>query len=105
MAKTVSRAGHGISADSNNWRFLPNAFPAVTISDFTVLGLNAAATAASLAGLNAVRFCACLPIGIRALPLTGGTSPGNFPLSDAVGTIPVPPMPSKGACGPMGSRT
>src|SRR5205823_4312520 len=43
MEKTVIRLGCGINADSNNWRFLRNAFPAVTISDFTGLGGNAAA--------------------------------------------------------------
>jgi len=88
--KTVIRAGYGISADSNNWRFLRNAFPAVTISDFTGFGGNSLAPAASLTGLNAVGPYAGLPIGITAVPLTGGTSPGIFPLPDAVGTTTVP---------------
>ncbi len=88
--KTVIRTGYGISADSNNWRFLRNAFPAVTISDFTGLGGNSLAPAASLTGLNAVGPYAGLPIGIPAIPLTGGTSPGTFPLPDAVGTTTIP---------------
>lgn len=90
FAKTVIRAGYGISADSNNWRFLRNAFPAVTISDFSGFGSNAFAPAASLTGLNAVGPYAALPIGIPAIPLNGGTAPGIFPLPDAVGTTTIP---------------
>ncbi len=90
IEKTVIRAGYGMSADANNWRFLRNAFPAVTVSDFTGFGSNAAAPAASLTGLNAVGPYAGLPIGIPAIPLSGGTTPGIFPLPDAVGTTTVP---------------
>jgi len=90
MQKTVIRAGYGISADSNNWRFLRNAFPAVTISDFTGLNGFAAAPAGSLTGLNAVGPYATVPIGIPAIPVTGGTAPGTFPLPDAVGTTTIP---------------
>src|SRR5207302_581058 len=60
--KNVVRAGYGISADANNWRFLRNAYPAVTISDFTGLAGNSFAPAASLTGLNAVGTYASLPI-------------------------------------------
>lgn len=88
--KTVIRAGYGISADSNNWRFLRNAFPAVTISDFTGFASNAFAPAASLTGLNAVGAYAAIPVGIPAIPLNGGTAPGVFPLPDAVGTTTIP---------------
>ena len=90
MEKTVIRAGYGMSADSNNWRFLRNSFPAVTISDFTGFSANAAAPAASLTGLNAVGPYAGVPIGIPAIPLNGGTTPGTYPLPDAVGTTTVP---------------
>ncbi len=90
MEKTVIRAGFGISADSNNWRFLRNAYPAVTVSDFTGVGANAAAPAASLTGLNAVGPYTGIPIGIPTVPLNGGTSPGTFPLPDAVGTTTIP---------------
>jgi hypothetical protein len=90
LEKTVIRAGYGITADSNNWRFLRNAFPAVTVSDLTGVGSNSAAPAASLTGLNAVGPYAGIPIGIPAIPLNGGTTPGVFPLPDAVGTTTIP---------------
>lgn len=90
MDKTVIRAGYGMSADANNWRFLRNAYPAVTISDFTSLGGNPFAPAASLTGFNAVGSYASLPIGIPVIPLNGGTTPGIFPLPDAVGTTTIP---------------
>jgi hypothetical protein len=87
---TVIRVGYGMNADSNNWRFLRNAYPAVTVSDFTGLNGNAASPAASLTGLNAVGPYASLPIGIPTVPLTGGTTPGTFPLPDAVGSTTIP---------------
>ena len=79
-----------MSADSNNWRFLRNAFPAVTVSDFTGLGGNSSAPAASLTGLNAVGPYAGLPAGIPEIALNGGTTPGIYPLPDAVGTTTIP---------------
>ena len=87
---TVIRAGYGLSADANNWRFLRNAYPAVTISDFTGLGGLSFAPAASLTGLNAVGPYAGLPIGIPQIPLNGGTTPGIYPLADGVGTTTIP---------------
>src|SRR5438046_780657 len=90
MEKTVIRLGYGMTADSNHWRFLRNGFPAVTVSDFTGFGGNASAPAASLTGLNAVGPYAGLPVGIPAIPLAGGTTPGVFPLPDAVGTTTIP---------------
>jgi len=90
LEKTVIRLGFGISADSNNWRFLRNAFPAVTVSDFTGFGGVSAAPAASLTGLNAVGPYATIPVGIPAIALNGGTSPGTFALPDAVGTTTIP---------------
>ena len=89
MEKTVIRAGFGMSADSNNWRFLRNAYPAVTISDFTGVGGNSSAPAASLTGLNAVGPYAGIQVGIPVTPVNGGTSPGTFPLPDAVGTTTI----------------
>jgi hypothetical protein len=88
--KTVIRAGYGISADANNWRFLRNAYPAVTISDFTGISGNPFAPAGSLTGLNAVGPYASIPVGIPEIPLNGGTSPGVFPLPDGVGTTTIP---------------
>ena len=88
--KTVIRAGYGISADPNNWRFLRNSFPAVTISDFTGINGLAFAPSASLTGLNAVGPYSTIPIGITPIPLNGGTQPGAVPLADGVGTTTVP---------------
>ncbi|PYX82912.1 MAG: hypothetical protein DMG70_12980 [Acidobacteria bacterium] len=88
--KTVIRMGYGISADANNWRFLRNAYPAVTISDFTGLAGNSFAPAGSLTGLNALGPYANLPIGIPQITLTGGTTPGVYPLPDGVGTTTIP---------------
>jgi len=88
--KTVIRVGYGISADANNWRFLRNAYPAVTISDFTGLAGNSFAPAGSLTGLNALGPYANLPIGIPQITLTGGTTPGVYPLPDGVGTTTIP---------------
>ena len=80
----------GASADPNNWRFLRNAFPAVTISDFTGVNSLAFAPAGSLTGLNATGPYANVPIGITPIPLNGGTQPGSIPLPDGVGTTTVP---------------
>jgi hypothetical protein len=87
--KTVIRAGYGMNADPNNWRFLRNAFPAVTISDFTSLSALPFAPAGSLTGLNAVGPYASLPVGIASIPLNG-TGPGLYPLPDGIGTTTVP---------------
>ncbi len=90
---TVIRAGYGMTADSNNWRFLRNAYPADTISDF--LGNNYApangssfAPAASLTGLNAIGLYSYLPTGITLIPVTPET-PGTYPLPDGVGTTTI----------------
>ncbi len=93
--KTVIRGGYGMTADSNNWRFLRNAYPADTISDFVgntyPQALNSAfAPAASLTGTNATGSYSYLPIGITLIPVNGGTSPGVFPLPAGVGTTTIP---------------
>jgi hypothetical protein len=77
--KTVLRAGYG-SADANNWRFLRNNFPLVTILDFTGVGGLVFSPAGSLTGLNAVGPYANVPIGITPIPLTGGNTPWLIPL-------------------------
>src|SRR5262245_19919684 len=48
--KTVVRLGYGMSADSNNWRFFRNNFPATTNSDLLPAGGLQFAPAASLTG-------------------------------------------------------
>ncbi|HEX3437466.1 MAG TPA: carboxypeptidase regulatory-like domain-containing protein [Pseudacidobacterium sp.] len=92
--KTVIRAGYGITADSNNWRFLRNAYPANTISSFvgstySQAGNSAFAPAASLTGLNAVGAYSYLPTGITLIPAPD-TSSGRIPLPNGVSTTTVP---------------
>jgi Carboxypeptidase regulatory-like domain/TonB dependent receptor-like, beta-barrel len=90
---TVIRAGYGITADSNNWRFLRNAYPADSISDFVgntypqALG-SAFAPAASLTGMNAVGPYSYLPIGITPIAISPET-PGAYPLPNGIGTTTV----------------
>ena len=92
---TVLRLGYGISADSNNWRFLRNAYPSDTISDWTgqstggSTDYNQFSPAASLTGLNAVGPYTNLPIGITLIPIAN-TSSGKIPLPKGVGTTTVP---------------
>ena len=93
--RTVVRVGYGINADPNNWRFLRNAYPADTISNFVGTSYTQAensgfASAASLTGLNATNNYSYLPVGITPIPLNGGTSPGTFPLPNGVGTTTIP---------------
>jgi hypothetical protein len=85
LEHTVVRAGYGISSDPNNWRFFRNAFPAVTISDFTGVSGLTMAPAASLNGTNATGPYAAIPTGIPVIPLPDLSS-GVVPLPDGVGT-------------------
>ncbi len=89
LKNTVIRAGYGINADPNNWRFLRNAYPAVTISDFFGPNSLAFAPAASLTGANAVGAYATLPVGITQIPLTYN-GPGVYPLPAGLTTTTVP---------------
>lgn len=84
LRNTVVRAGYGISADPNNWRFFRNAFPAVTISDFN--GANGFSPVVSLNGTNGTLApYGTLPTGIPAIPLPN-LSAGVIPLPPGVGT-------------------
>jgi hypothetical protein len=84
LEKTVVRAGYGMSADPNNWRFFRNAFPVVTISDFNAA--NGFAPAVSLTGTNATLApFGTVPTGIPAIPKPD-LSAGVVPLPDGVGT-------------------
>jgi hypothetical protein len=84
LSKTVVRAGYGMSADPNNWRFFRNAFPAVTISDFN--GANSFTPVASLNGTNATLApYGTLPTGITAIAIPNLTV-GTIPLPNGVGT-------------------
>jgi hypothetical protein len=91
--KTVVRAGYGISSDPNNFRFLRNAFPSVTISDFTgnsVFGKSTLgfAPAASLTGETLATY-PTLVAGITPVPLPD-ISTGMVPLPNNLGTTTVP---------------
>jgi hypothetical protein len=92
--RTVVRAGYGINADSNNWRFLRNAYPADTISNFVgnnypEPGISGFAPAASLTGLNAVAAYSYLPSGITLIPLPNISS-GIVPLPNGTSTTTIP---------------
>lgn len=82
--KTVIRTGYGMSADSNNWRYFRNNYPATTNSD-----LNAPTTfapAASLTGRTLTPYPG-LQVGIPVVPIPdissgliavpNGVNPGN----------------------------
>ena len=82
--KTVIRTGYGISADSNNWRFFRNNYPATTNSDVT--GATTFQPAASLTGeklgtypnLTAgIPFVPIPDISSGLIPLPNGVQPGN----------------------------
>jgi len=83
-SKMVIRLGYGMSADSNNWRFFRNNYPATTNSD--VNGANAFTPAGSLTGETLAPYPG-LPVGIPFVPIpdisTGliavpnGVNPGN----------------------------
>jgi hypothetical protein len=82
--KTVIRAGYGMSADSNNWRFFRNNYPATTNSD--VLGASNFQPAASLTGEVLAPYpglAAGIPlvsvpdISSGVVPVPNGVTPGN----------------------------
>ena len=82
--KTVIRAGYGMSADSNNWRFFRNNYPATTNSD--VLGPSLFQPAASLTGealspypgLQAGIPLVSVPdVSSGVIPVPNGVGPGN----------------------------
>jgi len=81
--KTVIRAGYGMSADPNNFRFLRNSYPAVTNTNFT--GANTFAPAVSLTGQNATGNLAALTIGLPTQPVPDVSS-GVIPLPFSSGT-------------------
>lgn len=90
---TVFRLGYGIGADSNNWRFLRNSYPAVTISDFVSNTYpqalkSAFAPAASFTGQNATGSLSYLPTGITLIPVVAAS--GSIPFPNNVGTTTIP---------------
>lgn len=91
---TVIRGGYGMNADSNNWRFLRNAYPADTISNFVSNtypqpGISSFAPGGTLTGLNAVGPYSYLPTGVTLIPLPDLSS-GVLPLPNGTGTTTIP---------------
>ena len=88
---TVIRAGFGIGADSNNWRYLRNDYPADTISSYSgtntggTTNYSAAAPSTSFTGTNAIGPYASLPIGIPLIS-TPNLSTGSIPLPNNITT-------------------
>lgn len=91
LQKTVVRAGFGIGADSNNWRYLRNDYPADTISSYAgtntggTVNYSAVSPSNSLTGTNATGPYASLPIGITLIP-TPNLSSGSIPLPNNITT-------------------
>jgi hypothetical protein len=86
-SKIVIRSGYGMSADSNNWRFLRNNYPATTNSD--VLASTRYIPAASLTGESLAPYPS-LTAGIPAV-VKPDISSGVIPLPNNVGfgsTVP-----------------
>ena len=93
-SSTVIRAGYGMSADPNNWRYFRNAYPSAVISD----NLNPTATsadytpAASLTGTNGTALGGgsySVPTGLVLVP-PPDISSGVIPLPTNVGTTTIP---------------
>jgi len=87
-SKTVIRAGYGMSADSNNWRFFRNNWPLISNADLQ--GASVFAPAASLSGQRLVPYPG---LGVGIPPATvPDLSSGNVPLPNNTGiggfTIP-----------------
>ena len=89
-SKTVVRAGYGINSDNNNFRFLRNAYPAVTNTDFTGSSVFASSFApgASLTGEALVPY-PTLAAGIPVVP-PPNLSAGTLPLPNNLGTTTIP---------------
>jgi hypothetical protein len=95
---TVVRLGGGIGADSNNWRFLRNDYPAVIISDWTPQNnggsstYNQYAPAASFTGANGANSAVAtnpykgLPTGIVNVAIPNAATTGYVPLVPGVST-------------------
>src|SRR5947199_1456523 len=87
----VIRAGYGISADPNNWRYFRNAYPAVLLDTNTAANTANYVPAASLTGLNANGLGAgtySVPTGISLAPLPDLSS-GSIPLPTSVSTTTI----------------
>jgi hypothetical protein len=89
--KTVLRAGFGISADSNNWRYLRNDYPADILTQWNGTATGGPTSSsqyspgASLTGANASGPYSYLPTGI-VLATIPDTSSGSIPLPNGIST-------------------
>ena len=88
----VVRAGYGMSADPNNWRYFRNAYPAVILDTNAPLNSADYIPAASLTGLNANGLGGgsySVPTGITLLPVPDLSS-GVIPLPTTASTTTIP---------------
>jgi hypothetical protein len=88
---TVLRAGYGISADPNNWRYFRNAYPAVLLDTNTAANTANYVPAASLTGLNGTGLGSgsySVPTGVVLAPLPDLSS-GSIPLPTSVSTTTI----------------
>jgi hypothetical protein len=83
-SKTVIRAGYGMAADNNNWRFMRSSYPLTTILDVQPAGF---APAASLTGETLAPYPG-LKAGIPTAAFPAISS-GSIPLPDSTGTTTV----------------
>jgi hypothetical protein len=98
-SKTVVRAGFGLSADSNNWRFMRNDYPANISTSWSGQSTGGStnysqfAPSASLTGLNGASAAtgpyAALPTGIVLATLPNITS-GSIALPNGISTTTIP---------------
>ena len=89
---TVLRAGYGMSADPNNWRYFRNAYPSVLLSTNVVANSANYVPVASLTGLNGSGLGGgsySVPTGLVLLPLPD-LSTGVVPLPTSAGTTTIP---------------
>jgi hypothetical protein len=86
-SKTVVRTGFGLSADSNNWRFMRNDYPVVVNSSNS--DINGFDPAASLTGLNAKGAYTGVFTGISLAALPNFSS-GSIALPANVATTTIP---------------
>jgi hypothetical protein len=85
------RAGYGISADPNNWRYFRNAYPAVLLDTNTAANTANYVPAASLTGLNGTGLGSgsySVPTGVTLAPLPDLSS-GSIPLPTSVSTTTI----------------
>ena len=89
---TVIRAGYGMSADPNNWRYMRNAYPAVLLDTNTAANTADFVPSASLTGLNGAGLGGgsySVPTGIILSPLPNLSS-GVIPLPTSISTTTIP---------------